>query len=89
MSLVAYMNLLDLGLRGAVTRFVSKGATQEDHEESGRVVSGALWIRLWISLAVVAAGVIFSVALNPSSRSRSNYSSPPASPSWSRPLPFP
>ena len=25
MSLVAYMNLLDLGLRGAVTRFVSKG----------------------------------------------------------------
>ena len=64
MSLVAYMNLLDLGLRGAVTRFVSKGTAQDDHEESSRVVSGALWIRLWISLAVVGAGVIFSVALN-------------------------
>ena len=64
MSLVAYMNLLDLGLRGAVTRFVSKGTAQEDHEESSRVVSGALWIRLWISLAVFGAGVIFSVALN-------------------------
>ncbi len=64
MSLVAYMNLLDLGLRGAVTRFVSKGTAQDDHEESSRVVSGALWIRLWISLAVVGAGIIFSVALN-------------------------
>ena len=64
MSLVAYMNLLDLGLRGAVTRFVSKGTAQDDHEESSRVVSGALWIRLWISLAVIGAGVIFSVALN-------------------------
>ena len=64
MSLVAYMNLLDLGLRGAVTRFVSKGTAQHDHEESSRVVSGALWIRLWISLAVVGAGLIFSIALN-------------------------
>ena len=62
MSLVAYMNLLDLGLRGAVTRFVSKGTAQEDHEESSRVVSGALWIRLWISLAVVgAAAILFFV----------------------------
>ena len=30
-SLVSYMNLLDLGLRGAVTRFVSKGKAQDDH----------------------------------------------------------
>ena len=63
-SLVSYMGLLDLGLRGAVTRFVSKGAAQEDHEESSRAVSGALWIRLWISLAIVAAGLVFSVVLN-------------------------
>ncbi len=27
-SLVSYMGLMDLGLRGAVTRYVSKGATQ-------------------------------------------------------------
>ena len=64
MSLVAYMNLLDLGLRGAVTRFVSKGTAQDNHEESSSVVSGALWIRFWISVAVIAAGLAFSVALH-------------------------
>jgi O-antigen/teichoic acid export membrane protein len=61
-SLVAYMGLLDLGLRGAVTRFVSKGSAQENHDESSRAVAGALWIRLWISLAIIAAGLILSAA---------------------------
>jgi len=32
-SLVSYMGLLDLGLRGAVTRFVSKGAAQQNDVE--------------------------------------------------------
>ncbi len=63
-SLVSYMNLLDLGLRGAVTRFVSKGNTQENHEESSQAVSGALWIRLWISLAIVLAGLLLSFGFN-------------------------
>ena len=62
-SLVSYMGLLDLGLRGAVTRFVSKGVAQNDHAESSQTVSGALWIRLWISLAIIAAGLVLSVAL--------------------------
>jgi len=64
MSLVSYMNLLDLGLRGAVTRFVSKGTAQQDHEASNQAVSGALWIRLWISLAIIAAGLVASAAFN-------------------------
>jgi len=63
MSLVAYMNLLDLGLRGAITRFVSKGSAQQNHEESSRAVSGALWIRLWISFAIMAAGLILATGL--------------------------
>ncbi len=63
-SLVSYMGLLDLGLRGAVTRFVSKGVAQNDHQESGQAVSGALWIRLWISLAIIAAGAILSLGLH-------------------------
>jgi O-antigen/teichoic acid export membrane protein len=60
-SLVAYMNLLDLGLQSAVVRFVSKGIAQENHDESNRTVSGALWIRLWISLAIMAAGLVVSL----------------------------
>src|ERR1700720_2836195 len=60
-SLVAYMNLLDLGLQSAVVRFVSKGVAQENHDESSQTVSGALWIRLWISLAIMATGVLLSL----------------------------
>jgi O-antigen/teichoic acid export membrane protein len=63
-SLVSYMGLLDLGLRGAVTRFVSKGMAQEDHVESAQIISGALWIRLWISLAIIVAGLLISFAFN-------------------------
>lgn len=63
-SLTAYMNLLDLGLRGAVTRFVSKGKAQENHEEAGDAVSGALWIRMWISLAILLASVGFALSFN-------------------------
>ncbi|HMH05845.1 MAG TPA: hypothetical protein VK579_04100, partial [Terriglobales bacterium] len=64
MSLVSYMNLMDLGLRGAVTRFVSKGTAQGNHDETSQAVSGALWIRLWISLAVIGAGLAASAAFN-------------------------
>jgi O-antigen/teichoic acid export membrane protein len=63
-SLVSYMGLLDLGLRGAVTRFVSKGATQQNHQESSQAVSGALWIRLWISLAIIAVGIVCSLGFH-------------------------
>jgi O-antigen/teichoic acid export membrane protein len=64
MSLVAYMNLLDLGLRGAVTRFVSKGAAQANHDEASQTVSGALWLRLWISVTIVCAGLVVSAGFN-------------------------
>src|ERR1700687_3337874 len=57
-SLVAYINLLDLGLQSAVVRFVSKGVAQENHDESSQTGSGALWMRLWISLAIIAAGLV-------------------------------
>src|SRR5450755_1049158 len=63
-SLVSYMGLLDLGLRGAVTRFVSKGATRQNHQESSQAVSGALWIRLWISLAIIAVGIVCSLGFH-------------------------
>lgn len=59
-SLNSYMGLLDLGLRGAVTRFVSKGATQSHHEEASDAASGALWIRLWLSIAILLTSVGFA-----------------------------
>jgi O-antigen/teichoic acid export membrane protein len=58
-SLVSYMALLDLGLRGAVTRFVSKGFAQGDHAASSRALSAAFWMRVWIGLgAVFISGVL-------------------------------
>ena len=60
MSLVGYMNLLDLGLQSAVIRFVSKGTAQQNDDESSQTVSGALWIRLWISLAVICLGLVLA-----------------------------
>lgn len=63
-SIVSYMNLLDLGLRGAVTRYVSKGVAQEEHAEASAAVSGALWIRTWISLAVILAGLVLALVFN-------------------------
>jgi len=64
LSFVSYMNLLDLGLRGAVSRFVTTGAAQGKHDESSQAVSAALWIRLWISLAIIVAGLVLSVAFH-------------------------
>jgi len=59
-SLIAYMGLLDLGLRGAVVRYVSRHQTQGDHAEANRIISGALWLRLSISTFAILIGLLFS-----------------------------
>jgi len=60
-SLNSYMGLLDLGLRGAVTRYVSRGVTEQNRVESADAVSGALWIRLWMSAAIVISSLVFAL----------------------------
>jgi len=59
-SLSSYMTLLDFGMRGAVMRYVSKGTAQGNHTEAQEAVAAALWIRIWISFGVFAAGVLFA-----------------------------
>ncbi len=59
-SMISYMGLLDLGLRGAVTRFVSRDHAQGQHIESSRAISAALWFRLWIGLVIVIISLGFS-----------------------------
>jgi len=60
-SMISFMSLLDLGLRGAVTRFVAGNHAQGNHLESSRVVSAAFWLRGWISLLVITVSVIMSI----------------------------
>ena len=52
-SSVGYLNLLDLGMRSSVLRFVSKGHTTQDHEGASEALSAAFWVRLQIGVLVL------------------------------------
>src|SRR5207253_671715 len=54
-SLVAYLGLLDLGTRGAVTRYVATYHAAHRHEDAGRIASTALV--LFSGLGLVQLGV--------------------------------
>jgi O-antigen/teichoic acid export membrane protein len=54
-SVVSYMGILDLGLRGGVAHFIAKQHSVGDHEGASRTVSAALWFRFGIC---AAAGII-------------------------------
>jgi O-antigen/teichoic acid export membrane protein len=60
-SMISFMSLLDLGLRGAVTRFVARDHALGNHLESSRAVSAAFWLRIWISLLVITASIIMAI----------------------------
>src|SRR5438874_7337786 len=64
-SMIAYMGLLDLGMRGAVTRFVSRHHSQGEHLASSRAVSAAFWLRATIGFAVLCGALILpSIAIS-------------------------
>lgn len=52
-SSVNYLNLLDLGMRSSVLRFISKGHTVGDHALASDALSAALWVRLQVSGVVM------------------------------------
>lgn len=56
-SSIAYMALLDLGMRGAVIHFVAKHHARSEHLDSSRAVSAALGFRIAIGLAIVLASL--------------------------------
>ena len=59
-SSVNYLGMLDLGMRSAVLRFVSKGHTVGDHAGAGEALSAALWVRLQIGLAVLLLSALLA-----------------------------
>ena len=59
MSVTGYLGLLDLGVRGAVTRYVAKFHARMEDENASRVASSALGI----FIAVGAVGMALSVCL--------------------------
>lgn len=63
-SAASYLGLLDLGLRSAVIRFVSKAQAQERLEDARTAIGAALWFRLIVA-GVVAVLAFFLASLAP------------------------
>ncbi|MGC1606029.1 MAG: oligosaccharide flippase family protein [Candidatus Acidiferrum sp.] len=60
-SMTGYLGFLDLGIRGAVTRYVAKFHSERDHDKSSRTVSSACGLFLTAGAIAIVAAVIFSV----------------------------
>lgn len=60
-SLTGYLGLLDLGVRGAVTRYVAKFHAQSNHKESGQIASAALSV--FLLTGAVAVSIAIGAAL--------------------------
>jgi O-antigen/teichoic acid export membrane protein len=60
-SMTGYLGFLDLGIRGAVTRYVAKFHSERDHEKSSRTVSSACGLFLSAGAIAVVAAIIFSI----------------------------
>lgn len=62
-STVSYLNLLDLGLRSAVIRFVSKAQAKGENSQAASAIQAALWFRLLIACGVAVASLILAAAV--------------------------
>jgi O-antigen/teichoic acid export membrane protein len=60
-STVAYLGLLDLGLRSAVIRYVSKADAQGNTVEARKAIGAALWFRILIAAGAVVLSFILAV----------------------------
>src|SRR5271168_1705732 len=60
LSLTGYLGLLDLGVRGAVTRYVAKFHSEANHEKSSEVASSAMVIFGSAGLIAVLLSLIFA-----------------------------
>jgi len=60
-SIVSYLALLDLGLRSAVIRFVSKAEGAGRSEDAAAVIHGAFWFRVLAGILVAFLAMVLSL----------------------------
>jgi len=60
LSLTGYLGLLDLGVRGAVTRYVAKFHTEGDHDKATEIASSAIVIFGVAGLIAILISLVFS-----------------------------
>jgi O-antigen/teichoic acid export membrane protein len=63
-SLTGYLGLLDLGVRGAVTRYVAKFHAQADHEEASRIIASSLAIFAAVGVLAVLLSIVLAILAN-------------------------
>jgi O-antigen/teichoic acid export membrane protein len=64
-SMTGYLGFLDLGIRGAVTRYVAKFHAGKEHDQSSRTVSSACGLFLGAGGIAVLAAAVFSLYVVP------------------------
>lgn len=62
-STVSYLGLLDLGLRSAVIRFVSKAQAKGEMQDATDAIHAALWFRLLIASAIGVLSFLLAAAV--------------------------
>src|SRR5690348_355222 len=62
-SLTGYLGLLDLGVRGAVTRYVARFHAQADHQRSSQVASAAMAIFGGSGLATMSVSLLLAISV--------------------------
>jgi O-antigen/teichoic acid export membrane protein len=62
-SLTGYLGLLDLGVRGAVTRYVARFHAQADHQRSSQVASAAMAIFGGSGLATISVSLLLAISI--------------------------
>jgi O-antigen/teichoic acid export membrane protein len=60
-SLTGYLGFLDLGIRGAVTRYVAKFHSEGAHEQSSYTVSSACGLFITAGFLAVLASILFAI----------------------------
>lgn len=60
-SLVSYLGLLDLGIRGSITRFIAHHHATGDHVGSSRIIVGALRVFTVLGTAAMLFAVLLAV----------------------------
>ena len=63
LSLTGYLGLLDLGVRGAVTRYVAKFHSQADHKNASNVASSAMLIFSSAGAIAFLTSVVFATLI--------------------------
>jgi len=59
-SVVAYGSLLDLGIWGALVKYVAEFRARGENEQTRRLIATALWVYVLLGLAVIAASALIA-----------------------------